>query len=380
MSVTTQEPQHRTGDASEKPEGGASFATATWLVAEREIKTYVRTKGFWIGLGMIVVALFAASVLPKLFTGSTSVAVVDSSVNAVLEQADVEVVPAEDVAAAQDLVREEEVDAAVVPDTTGQSATGVRVVALSSPPSEVVTALGTVPPVDLLETSDVGQGERALVIMAFALLFVMFGIGGVAIAQSTVTEKQTRIVEILVATVPVRALLAGKILGHALLTLGQVVVVAIAAPIALSIGDHGELLSVLLPALGWFVPFMCLGFLLLAAMWAVSGAVVSRQEDLSTSMGLVMLLVMGPYFAVLMLSENAVVMTVMSYVPFSAAVAMPVRAFTGEAQTWEALASLGVLAATVVVVTMLAARLYAGALLQTGGKVALTKAWARAEN
>ncbi|KHF42209.1 ABC transporter permease [Saccharomonospora viridis] len=379
MSVTTQDPQHRIGDASERAGKGTSFAAATWLVAEREIKSFVRTKGFWIGFSVIIVALFATSILPKVFASSTSVAVVDSSANAVLEQAEIEVVSVTDVAAAEDLVREEEVDAAVVPDPTGESVTGVRVIALSSPPSEVVAALGTTPPVDLLEESEVGHGERTLVIMAFALLFLMFGIGGVAIAQSTVTEKQTRIVEILVATVPVRALLAGKILGHALLTLGQVVVVAIAAPIAVRLGDHGELVTVLLPALGWFVPFMCLGFLLLAAMWAVSGAVVSRQEDLGSSMSFVMLLVMGPYFAVLMLSDNATAMTVLSFVPFSAPVAMPVRAFTEDAQPWEALASLGVLAASVVVITVLAARLYSGALLQTKGKVALTKAWARAE-
>jgi len=379
MSVTTQDPQHRIGDASERAGKGTSFAAATWLVAEREIKSFVRTKGFWIGFSVIIVALFATSILPKVFASSTSVAVVDSSANAVLEQAEIEVVSVTDVAAAEDLVREEEVDAAVVPGPTGESVTGVRVIALSSPPSEVVAALGTTPPVDLLEESEVGHGERTLVIMAFALLFLMFGIGGVAIAQSTVTEKQTRIVEILVATVPVRALLAGKILGHALLTLGQVVVVAIAAPIAVRLGDHGELVTVLLPALGWFVPFMCLGFLLLAAMWAVSGAVVSRQEDLGSSMSFVMLLVMGPYFAVLMLSDNATAMTVLSFVPFSAPVAMPVRAFTEDAQPWEALASLGVLAASVVVITVLAARLYSGALLQTKGKVALTKAWARAE-
>ncbi|ACU97666.1 ABC transporter permease [Saccharomonospora viridis] len=379
MSVTTQDPQHRIGDASERAGKGTSFAAATWLVAEREIKSFVRTKGFWIGFSVIIVALFATSILPKVFASSTSVAVVDSSANAVLEQAEIEVVSVTDVAAAEDLVREEEVDAAVVPDPTGESVTGVRVIALSSPPSEVVAALGTTPPVDLLEESEVGHGERTLVIMAFALLFLMFGIGGVAIAQSAVTEKQTRIVEILVATVPVRALLAGKILGHALLTLGQVVVVAIAAPIAVRLGDHGELVTVLLPALGWFVPFMCLGFLLLAAMWAVSGAVVSRQEDLGSSMSFVMLLVMGPYFAVLMLSDNATAMTVLSFVPFSAPVAMPVRAFTEDAQPWEALASLGVLAASVVVITVLAARLYSGALLQTKGKVALTKAWARAE-
>ncbi len=191
MSVTTQDPQHRIGDASERAGKGTSFAAATWLVAEREIKSFVRTKGFWIGFSVIIVALFATSILPKVFASSTSVAVVDSSANAVLEQAEIEVVSVTDVAAAEDLVREEEVDAAVVPDPTGESVTGVRVIALSSPPSEVVAALGTTPPVDLLEESEVGHGERTLVIMAFALLFLMFGIGGVAIAQSTAASSRS---------------------------------------------------------------------------------------------------------------------------------------------------------------------------------------------
>ena len=39
------------------------------------------------------------------------------------------------------------------------------------------------------------------------------------------------------------------------------------------------------PAMGWFVPFLVLGFVLLAAMWAVAGSLVSRQEDLGSSMG-----------------------------------------------------------------------------------------------
>jgi ABC-2 type transport system permease protein len=124
---------------------------------------------------------------------------------------------------------------------------------------------------------------------------------------------------------------------------------------------------------------MLLGFVLLAAMWAVAGSLVSRQEDLGSSMGLVMLLVMGPYFAVSFFSDNATVMTVMSYVPFSAAVAMPVRLFAEEAQLWEPLVSLGILGGTVVLIVLLASRVYSGSLLQTGGKVALSKAWAHAD-
>ncbi|GAB3435365.1 ABC transporter permease [Actinophytocola sediminis] len=358
----------------------SSFGSATRLVAEREIQTFLRMKGFWIGLAVLVVGLFAAAILPSVFGGDQDeVAAVGPQAVRVLADADLDVREVADVAAAEDLVRAEEVKAAVVPDTTGGSTTGVRVMALNDVPNSVVAQLNTAPPVDLLDAAAISQGVRQLVIMVFALVFLMFGMGGAAIAQSTVTEKQTRIVEILVATVPVRALLAGKIIGHALLTLGQVVVLAVAAPIALRIGGQSELLTLIAPALGWFVPFLCLGFVLLAAIWAVAGSVVSRQEDLGSSMGLVMILVMGPYLAVNIVSDNAAVMTVLSYVPFSSAIAMPLRMFAEEAAPWEALVSLGLLAGTVVLIVLLASRLYEGSLLRTGGRVALSKAWASAE-
>jgi len=354
-----------------------SFATATRLIAEREVKSFLRMKGTWIGLGVILVVLFATAILPKVLDTPDKVATVGPDAARLLAGSGMEVRAVGTVEAAEKLVRDDEVRAAVIPD--GRSASGVRVVALDDTPTDVVAALATAPPVDLLDRSEVDKDQQQLVIQVFAVLFLIFAMGGAAIAQSTVTEKQTRIVEILVSTVPIRALLAGKIIGHALLTLGQVAVIAVAAPIALSIGGHGELLSVVAPALGWFVPFMCLGFVLLASVWAVAGSLVSRQEDLGSSMGLVMMLVLGPYFAVAFFADNATAMTVLSYVPFSSAVAMPVRLFAGEAAIWEPLVALGVLAATVMLIVLLASRLYSGSLMQTGGKVKLAKAWAHAD-
>jgi ABC-2 type transport system permease protein len=357
------------------------FGTAVKLVAEREVKSFLRMKGTWIGLGFILVLLFALAILPKALGGDPDkVAAVGPDAVRVLDGTDLDVREVGTVAAAEQLVRDDEVDAAVVPDDTGDSRSGVRVVALDDNPEDVVEALASAPPVDLLEPSAVSKDARQIAIQAFAVVFLMFAMGGMAIAQSTVTEKQTRIVEILVATIPVRAILAGKIVGHALMTLGQVAVLAVAAPIALSIGGQSELLTIIGPALGWFVPFMCLGFVLLAGIWAVAGSVVSRQEDLGSSTGMVMLLVLGPYFAVSFFSGDATVMTVLSYVPFSAAVAMPVRLFAEAAQLWEPFVSMGVLALSIVLIVLLASRVYSGSLMQTGGKVALTKAWAHAED
>ncbi|GHH29912.1 ABC transporter permease [Lentzea cavernae] len=352
----------------------ASFSQATWLVAEREMKTLVGTKGFWIGFLFTVVGLFALTVLPTVFGGDDpKVAVVGSASQAVQGKA-LDVREVGSVQEAADLVRADDVEAAIVPDGAG-----IKVLALNDPPNSVIRQLVESPPVELLDASAVTSGQRSVTVIVFGLVFLMFGMGGAAIAQSTVTEKQTRIVEILVSTVPVRALLAGKILGHTILTLGQVVVLALAAPIALRVAGLGELLGVVAPALGWFIPFLMFGFVLISSMWAVAGALVSRQEDLGSTMGLVMIAVMGPYFGVQFFYENPAVLKVMSFVPFTAGVAMPVRLFAQQAAAWEALLSLAILAVTVVAILLVASRLYTGSLLQTGGRVKLSKAWAPAE-
>lgn len=352
-----------------------SFMAATKLVAERELKTYLRMKSTWIGLAVIVAGLFAIAILPEVFDdGPDSVAAVGPEAAQVLRGTELDVRQVGTVAAAEELVRADEVEAAILPD--GDSPSGVKVVALDDEPNAVVAALATAPPVELLEQSEVNRDAQQIAVQVFAMMFLLFTAGGAVIAQGTVAEKQTRIVEILVSTIPVRALLAGKIVGHTLMTLGQVVVIAIAGPIALSIGGQEEMLAIIGPAIGWFVPFMCLGFVLLAAVWAVAGSLVSRQEDLGSTTGAIMLLLLAPYFAVSFFVENATVMTVLSYVPFSAAIAMPVRMFADEAQIWEPIVSLGVLSGSVVLIVLLAGRLYSGSLLQTGGKVALRKAWA----
>ncbi|WP_129665511.1 ABC transporter permease [Phytoactinopolyspora endophytica] len=360
---------------------GTSFWSATRLVAERETNAHVRTKGFWLNFGLFVVAIFAAGLLPNVFGGGTpSVAAVGPEAEQIVAVTDFDVQQVSDPEEAEELVRSGEVDAAVVPDSSGTSPLGVRVVGLDDNPDDVVSALSVAPPVDVLEPSEVDEGVRFLSAFGLAMVFFMFSVGfGMAIAQSVVTEKQTRIVEILVATVPVRALLAGKIIGYSLLVFAQVAVLAMLTPIALRAGGQDEVLSWVSDALGWFVPFFVLGFVLLASMWAVAGALVSRQEDLGSSTSLVMALVMVPYFGVIMFYDNELVMKILSYVPFSAPVAMPVRTLDGEAQMWEPFVAMAILVLTLLASVAIATRLYSGSLLQTGSRVKLGRAWTRAD-
>ncbi|QSB14277.1 ABC transporter permease [Natronosporangium hydrolyticum] len=366
----TREPQPHRPDA---PRTNATWA-ATRLVAEREISTQLRTKGFWITLAVFVVGLLAATILPGLFGGDdrVTVAVAGPAAAEAVAATDFEVEPVTDRAAAEELVRDGEVDGAVIDGPAGP-----LVIGLADPPTAVVSGLSQSPPVELLEPDEVGGGLRFLVAFAFALAFMMFSFSGMAIAQSVVTEKQTRIVEILVATIPIRAILAGKIIGHSLLVFAQLALLAMVAPIGLRAGDQSQLLSLLAPALGWFLPFFALGFVLLATMWSVAGSIVSRQEDLGSTAAPIIAVVMLPYFGVVFFFENTLVMTILSYVPFSAAVAMPVRLFAGEAQPWEPFVSMLGLVATMIAGVLIGSRLYAGSLLRTGSRVKLRQAWSQ---
>lgn len=366
----------RPAAASTASASGTSFWEAVRLVAGREIWVRLRNKMF---LGTTVFfMLFAVgmTIVPYLLAGDAS-SVAVSAADAVpgLEKAGLDVRTVGDAAAAERLVRDGEVDAAVV---VGDAPGGVKVIAMDEAPGDVVDALSVAPPIQLLDPAAVNPALRYLVPMAFGMIFFFTSLTfGLQIAQSITEEKQTRIVEILVATVPVRAMLAGKLTGNGLLAMGQIALTALVSVVAMQVAEVGSLFSVLAPAIGWFIPFFVVGFVLLAAMWAVAGATASRQEDLGTTSMPVQSLVMLPFFAVIFLSDNPTAMAVMSYVPFSAPTAMPLRLFFGDAAPWEPVLSLAILIASAVVFLFLSARLYQGSLLRTNGTTSLRVAWRR---
>ncbi|WP_436527035.1 ABC transporter permease [Actinoplanes sp. HUAS TT8] len=333
---------------------------AAQLVAAREIRTKLRDKAFLFSTVFFLIIVLASIMLPSLLNGgATKVAVVgDTSISA-LRADGLDVQTVADQATAERLVRDGDVDAAVLP--------GPEVVAKDDRPGDVVQALSTEPTVRLLETSAVNPFLKVIVPIAFAMLFFFTSFTfGMQIAQSVVEEKQTRIVEILVSSVPVRALLAGKVAALTLLAFAQVALLALVAVVGMSATDAAPgLVSAVLPAVGWFVPFFVLGFVMLAALWAGVGALASRQEELTSTTVPVQMLVLIPFFLAISVPHDGVLMKVLSYIPFSSPIAMPIRLFDGEAAGWEPAVALILLAGTAVALLGVGARVYSGSLLKT---------------
>lgn len=221
---------------------------------------------------------------------------------------------------------------------------------------------------------DFGVGLGIILGILFYISSMTFGM---TLAGSVVEEKSSRIVEIITTKIPVRALLTGKILGNAALAFAQMALYAVVGLVGLTFTDYDTYLPSVSSTLGWFFAFFVVGFLLLACLWAVVGALSSRQEDLQSTAMPVTMLMLVMYLGVFFLHGTA--LTVASYIPPLSAILMPLRVAQGVAAWWEPLVALGLLLLAAAAVVAVAERLYRRALLQTQGRLSWRQAWNTAE-
>ncbi|GAA3638570.1 ABC transporter permease [Microbacterium awajiense] len=360
------------------PTPAPSAAQSVWLVAEREIGSKLRSKVFVISTAILLVGALALVIWAGFSardTSGTPVAVTSDAAPMVSSTAGLEVTEVGDRAAAEELVASGDVDAAVVADPA--SPVGFALIGDEGVSSTLLLQFAQVPPVELLNPEAMNSQLAYLAAIGFGVVFLMAAsLFGGTIAQSVVEEKQTRVVELLISAIPVRALLAGKVIGNTILAMAQILLLAAIAVIGLTVSGQSAALAGLGGPIAWFAVFFLFGFVLLASLFAAAASMVSRQEDIGATTTPLTMLIMAPYFLVIFFFDNPVVLAVMSYVPFSAPVGMPMRIFLGTAEWWEPLLSLAILIATCVAAIVIGARIYQNSLLRMGGRVKMSDALA----
>ena len=355
------------------------FRESVTLVAGREVTQKLRSKAFVISTIILMLVVLASIVIGGLVSRNQSDTTV-AAVGVVAEQLagvpGLEVTEVPTRAEAEALVADGEVDGAAVElQNPADGGAAIEVIGLEEAPGILIQALSITPEVTLLDEPNVDGFIAYFVALGFGIVFFISAVTfGGTIAQSVVEEKQTRVVEVLLSSISSRALLAGKVVGNSILAFGQIIAIAVLAGLGLMVIGQDILISDLGPSVAWFLVFFAIGFVLLAAMYAASAALVSRMEDVGAVVTPVTYLVMIPYFLVIFFNNNELVLGIMSYVPFSAPVGMPMRIFLETAQWWEPLVSLAVLIVTTVVVVALGARIYGNSLLRTGSRVKLGEA------
>jgi ABC-2 type transport system permease protein len=386
-------------------------------IASREIWVKLHDKGFIASTIFFLLIIVAATVIPIMLSEQSHdyrLAVVGDQATAVVTtaaglhtSASSGVVPkvtltassAADRAAAEALLRGGKADAALVADGTTLTLIGkdavpddlvilVKAAAAQTEVSRVAAEAGlssdqvrqlvapTPPKVDLLNAQPDRAVPPILLVMIFGFLFYFAVLTfGISIAQSVVEEKQSRVVELLVAAVPVRWLLAGKVLGNTVLAVAQVALIVGVGLAGAALAGQSALISQVAGASVWFLVFFLLGFLMLACLWAVAGSLASRVEDLQSTTMLMQATVMVPFFASIFVTEPGRVQEVLSYIPFTAVLMMPARVINGTAASWEPWVAAGIVLATAALFVVLGARLYEGSVLHTSNRTRLVQAW-----
>lgn len=226
----------------------------------------------------------------------------------------------------------------------------------------------------LLEGSDERNSMALVMAFVFSMLFYMSAlIFGMPIANSVVEEKQNRVVEILATAIPIRQLLAGKILGNVALAMGQLCLfVGIGLAALTLMPTEVPFLSLVFATSGWFLAFFVAGFLILAAVYATLGSMASRVEDLQQSTGPVTIVLIAALFTGVYAKGS--VLVIASYVPIISSVAMPIRLLASDVPLWEPIVSLLIAIAVAWAMVLLGERIYRRAIMQTGGALSWRKA------
>ncbi len=381
-----------------------------WLVAQRDFWYRLRDKGFMISTG-ITIAVLTGLILIKAYGGGGTptfdlgllgtgsgrlgplvVQAADS------QGAKVRTEPVADRAAAEAGLKDGSLDAVLVdgqrvlaerdaPATlesavqTAVVADGIRTTLAANhvPADEIAQILNPPPvPIDTLEPQDPNRDTNSTV--AFIAVVILYGqlFGyGVWVATGVIEEKASRVVEILLSTIRARQLLAGKILGIGALGLLQLVAIAAYSIVLASLTGALDLpahaLGTAALAIGWFV----LGFAFYASLFAVAGSLVSRMEELQNVIVPLNLVILVSFFLSIGATSDpsSSLSRIVSIVPFSAALAMPVRISLGAANPLEVVAALLLTIGSTALLIPLAGRVYSGAVLRTGARVKLRDAW-----
>ena len=227
---------------------------------------------------------------------------------------------------------------------------------------------------------------------AYILIFVIYMMiltYGQLIAVSITSEKSNRAIEVLVTSTNTNNLIFGKVIAGAIASIAQVGVIMSSALIAYKVNSeawNGMLDSVFkIPSelIVTFAIFGILGYLFYSFIFGALGALVSKTEEISTSVGPIMMIFIVVFFISIfgLTNGDSVLLKVCSYIPFASPMTMIVRVATGAITSMEFIISALILIVSTVLAGIGGAKIYRMATLMYGNPIKLKNAlkWLKAE-
>lgn len=247
------------------------------------------------------------------------------------------------------------------------------------------------------------------------IIYIFIFMYGVQVMRGVIEEKVNRVVEVLISSVKPFQLMAGKIIGIALVALTQFLLWAILTgvivgfvylafgssilPQTQDLSQIQNMSSVQVRELtgnsgfsevilgfinfNWFAMiitfliFFAGGYLLYASLFAAIGAAVDNETDnqqfmLPVTIPLVLAIVAAQ--GIIKNPDGALAFW-FSIIPFTSPIIMPMRVALGRYEIWELALSIGLLIAAFIGTIWLAAKIYKTGILMYGKKVSYKELW-----
>ena len=386
----------------------------SWQVAAREVRERLRTPAYWLSLVLMVVVVAGAIVIPSFLDdrgGTKDVGLSGSTPSrlgeAIVAQGDaagheIRIHRYASVESGERAVQDDKVDVLVVgesrlewqrrPDADLKSlVTGAiqlvvvreRAVQAGLDPDQLLALVRPVP-VEDVELGQVhgrsAEDETATYLLS-VVLFLAVSFYGALVLNGVVEEKSSRVVEVLLARIPARNLLAGKIAGIGLLGLAQVLVTGVVALVAIAWTGFAEIPAARPGVIAWAVVWFVLGYALIATAYGVLGSLASRTEDATSMTGPISAILIAAYFVSFAAigSPDTTWARLASWFPVTAPFAMPNRIAMGAVAWWEPVVAVALTVAAIGGLVVLGGRVYEHAVLHTSGVLGLGEAWRGAQ-
>ncbi|ALC87531.1 sodium ABC transporter permease [Bacillus sp. FJAT-22090] len=205
--------------------------------------------------------------------------------------------------------------------------------------------------------------------MLVGFLIYSFVIGFLSMITTDVaSEKGSRVLEVLLASVKPSTHFMAKLTGTFLLALTQISALLLVQGLLFLVIDGGskwdtvvEIVNELSYSfIGYAVLFLLLTMLLYLIIGALLGSLVSKVEESSQAMMPAMMLGVIGFYVLLsgLYSPDTLIIKIFSYIPFTAGMVMPLRIGATDISSFEPMLSMLILIGTVILMFLLSLSFY----------------------
>ena len=210
------------------------------------------------------------------------------------------------------------------------------------------------------------------------ILYVVIISSASLLLNSITTEKENRVMELLMSSSSPMQIMNGKILALGVIGLVQTLVWSGSGLIVLNLFNQqsqlGGLMQIPLSLIVWVVVYFLLGYAIYAALMAGVGALVPNMREASQATMLVVMplllpLILSPSFS---MTPDNTLSVILSLVPFTAPVSMITRLAAGSVPVWQLVLSILLMVITAMMITRAVAGMFRAQSLLAGQTFKLT--------